>query len=123
MSRGGIGRGSEPREARASPTPTRGNPMSLFDSDAIAWAVVGAAGVVLGLAALLVALVRRRRGRLALYSGVAVLAAAALLGWQLYRLDQGLDAELRQSDALLAGLGEEIALTASASEARTDSGR
>jgi len=95
--------------------------MSLLDFAPFAWAVVGAAGVLLGLATLLLALLRRRRSRVALLSGAVMLVGATVLGWQLYRLDQGLEAEMRQSDSLLADVGEEIEL-ASSSEARTDSG-
>src|SRR3954453_17794621 len=47
------------------------------------------------------ALLRLRRvARPALQSGAVLLVCAGLLGWQLQRLDQALENELRQSDAM-----------------------
>jgi hypothetical protein len=64
----------------------------------------------------------RRVAGPALQSGAVLLVCAALLGWQLYRLDQAVENDLRQSDALLCDF-ERLDLVPSPSyHAQTDRG-
>jgi hypothetical protein len=83
------------------------------------WQPLLAVAVVEGL----LALIRLRLDRPVLQSGAVLLVCAALLGWQLYRIDQAVENDMRQTDALLADSYEQPDLTPCPSyHAQTDRG-